>query len=159
MNVMQPPFPEPAPRQFPHVLIVEDDRAAAHLIRAVVLRHGHGCSATVVHDGTEAVRYFAGEEAYRDREIHPYPDLVILDLGLPGMDGFEVLAWLDGQAALKDTPIVVFSGSADPASAERAYALGARAFLPKSADPVRLAVVVSETLARWTPKQREGTTG
>lgn len=156
---MNPPAPQLPPKQFPHVLIVEDDRAAAHLIRAVVLRHGHGCSATVVHDGMAAVRYITGEEEYRDREIHPYPDLVILDLGLPGMDGFEVLSWLDGHGPTRDTPIVVFSGSADPAAAERAYALGARAFLPKSADPVRLAVVVSDTLARWTPQRREGTTG
>lgn len=131
----------------------------AALIRAIVLRHGHGCSATVVRDGLQAIRYLRGAPPFQNRQENPSPDLVILDLGLPGISGFQVLTWMDNNTQIVDAPVVVFSGSADPEDARRAYALGARAYLSKSADPTRLIEVVSETLERWTPERRDGTGG
>lgn len=148
-----------AARRPPHVLIIEDEVGAASLILAVVRRHGHGCSATIVGDGLQAMRYLRGVPPYDDRETYPTPDLVILDLALPGISGFQVLTWMDNNQKLVHSPVVVFSGSSDPESARRAFLLGARAFLPKSADPVVLAEVVRDALARWAPERRDGTTG
>lgn len=149
-----------ATRRFPHVLIVEAEVSVAALIRAVVLRHGHGCSATVVYDGAEAIAYFGGEGRFADREIYPLPDLVILDLGLPGIDGYEVLAWMDGRPECADSPVVVVSAAAEQEAARRAYDLGARGFVPRSADPSRLAAVVRATLLRWGPERaRERSAG
>lgn len=146
-------------RPGPHVLIVEDDSAAAHFIRAVVLRLAQRSTASLVHDGLDAIRYFQGEGPFADRDIHPLPDLVILDLGLPGLHGLEVLAWLDQNKPSRETPVVVFSGVADTESTRQAFELGARTVLHKSGDPVRLAIAVGEALARWTSAAREGTNG
>lgn len=145
-----------ATRRFPHVLIAEAEAAAASLIRAVVLRYGPGCSATLVGDGAEAIAYLRGEKPFTDREIYPLPDLVILDLGLPGIDGYEVLAWMDERPECADCPVVVVSATVEQEAARRAYNLGARGFLPRSADPSRLAQVVRETLLRWWPERARG---
>ena len=160
VSTAHPPHGEaPATRLHPHVLIIEDEVVTASIIRAIVMRHGHGCSTTIVRDGLQAMRYFRGVPPYEDRQTHPKPHLVILDLGLPGVSGFQVLTWMDNNADVANSPVVVFSGTTDPEAARRAYALGARAYLPKSADPVRLAEVVRETLARWAPASRDGTSG
>lgn len=143
----------------PHVLVVEDEATTASLIRAVVMRHGRGCSATIVNDGHQAMRYLRGAKPFEDRRIHPKPDLVILDLGLPGISGFQVLTWMDNNDRTAESPVVVFSGSTDPEAARRAYALGARAYLPKSADLARLAELVRDVLARWDFESRDGTGG
>lgn len=153
-----PASPRPA-SWGPHVLIVEDDAATAALIRAIVMRHGRGCSVTHVPDGRRAVRYLSGEAPFHDREIHPDPDLVILDLGLPDVSGLDVLAWLDDYPDAPDTAVLVFSGTQDPQDAERAYALGARAFLHKSADPTQLIALVKDVIERWVPEARDGTHG
>lgn len=150
--------PPPA-RRGPHVLIVEDDGGTAALIRAIILRHSGGCSVSRVADGTDAVRYLGRDAPYEDRETHPDPDLVILDLGLPGMNGLEVLAWLDDADEAADPAVVVFSGTQDPDDAQKAYALGARAFLHKSADPAQLIAVVKDVMERWVPQARDGTSG
>jgi CheY-like chemotaxis protein len=138
---------------------VEDEVGTASLVRAIVLRHGHGCSVTLVDDALKAMHYLEGQAPWDDREIHPHPDLVILDLGLPGINGFALLDWMDDHHYIADTPVVVFSGTVDPEAAQKAYALGARAFLPKSANPTRLAQVVREMLVRWAPLSRDGTGG
>jgi len=146
-------------RPHPHVLIVEDDPGTAALIRAVVMRHGRGLSAAIVRDGLQAMRYLRGVAPFDDRRANPEPDLVILDLVLPGISGFQVLTWMDNNGRTAHSPVVVFSGSADPEAARRAYALGARAFLPKSANPVYLAELVRDVLSHWASEARDGTRG
>ena len=160
MNMTDPHLDDAqAARRPPHVLIIEDEVGTASLILAVVRRQGHGCSATIVKDGLQAMRYLRGVPPYDDRETHPEPDLVILDLALPGISGFQVLTWMDNNQKMVHSPVVVFSGSSDPEAARRAFTLGARAYLPKSADPILLAEVVRDALAAWAPESRDGTTG
>lgn len=125
----------------PHVLVVEDDPVTANVVRAVVTRQG--ATVTVLGNGLDAVDYLSGSPPWH---LNPFPSLVVLDLGLPGADGFEVLGWMSASRLLRVAPVIVFSASADPADQRLAMELGARVFLRKPADPVTLAHAVQELL-------------
>ena len=143
----------------PFILIVEDDPDHAALIRAAFKKRlSHARTHTVV-SGLEARSYLAGEGFYEDRDRHPLPTLVVLDLGLSdsvGFEGgFEVLGWLAEQEEVSSIPVVVFTASDHPEHAEMAYELGARRFLKKADDYGNLTKVVKEELQRMETEQRE----
>lgn len=84
-----------------------------------------------VQSGETAMAYLGGHQAYADRQIYPLPDLVLLDLKMPGKSGFDVLAWIRGQEHLKQLPVVIFTASVLVEDRERALELGATHFLVK----------------------------
>jgi CheY-like chemotaxis protein len=85
----------------------------------------------VVRDGEEAISYLSGEGKYRNREEFPLPDLVLLDLKMPRVDGFEVLQWVRQQPNLAALRVVVLTSSEDLHDVNRAYKLGANSFMVK----------------------------
>jgi CheY-like chemotaxis protein len=124
-----------SPKEGP-VLIVDDDPYDALLTQGVIDELEPRFPVQILTSGEDLVAYFQGEGLYHDRTHYPYPGLVLLDLKMPNMDGFEVLAWLKGHPEHKAVPIVVLSGFADMVEqVTRAYNLGAHSFLPK---PVQL---------------------
>ena len=94
-------------------------------------------------DGEEAVAYLQGAEQFDNREVHPFPNLVILDLKLPRVNGFDVLAWMRNEQKLRRLPVIVLTSSSHQADVTRAYDLGANSFLVK---PVAFEALV--TLAK-----------
>ena len=101
----------------------------------------------MARDGKEARDFL---EAARDRDSDPpLPDLIILDLALGEISGLEVLEWVGTQDRLNDIPVIVFSGTDDPETARRAYALGARRYVVKPSDFRQLVDVVCEVVPRW----------
>jgi CheY-like chemotaxis protein len=115
----------------PVILLVDDNPHDVVLIRLAFRRVGIIDTIHLVKDGTEAMRYIRGEGAYADRHQFPIPTLVLLDLKMPQTSGFDVLSWIREQPALANVVIVVMSGSRNDEDIERAYALGANAFLTK----------------------------
>jgi len=89
-----------------------------------------------VRDGQEAIDYLDGDGQYKDRETFPLPDVIILDLRMPRVTGFEFLTWLHSESSgnLKLIPVMVFSTSALEADVDRAYALHANCYLTKPVD-------------------------
>jgi len=81
--------------------------------------------------GNEAVAYLRGDGPHADRARFPFPALVLLDLNMPGMNGFEVLAWIREQPALKQLPVHILSASSRVNDRERALQLGADSYLVK----------------------------
>lgn len=75
--------------------------------------------------------YFNGTGEYEDRSKFPLADLVLLDLKMPGMDGFEVLGWIRRHQTLKDLPVVVLTSSELLFDVTRAYEVGANSYLVK----------------------------
>jgi len=76
-----------------------------------------------------------GQGRFADREAFPYPSLIMLDLRMPAMDGFEVMAWLKSHSLHAAIPVIVLSAFDQQQNIRRAYQLGARTFLSKPVHP------------------------
>jgi CheY-like chemotaxis protein len=83
------------------VLLVEDDDDDVFILRRAIVAAELPVVLHVAKSGDEAVDYLSGQNGFGDRKRFPIPDLVFLDLKLPGRDGFDVLAWRRGQPGLK----------------------------------------------------------
>jgi CheY-like chemotaxis protein len=84
-----------------------------------------------VQGGQEAIDYLSGTDAYTDRIRYPLPNLILTDLKMPRKSGMEVLQWLRQESDLPYLPVIVLSSSCQPEDVERAYILGANAFVDK----------------------------
>jgi len=116
------------------ILLVEDGEDDVLLIRKAFARAYLDNPMHVVKDGEEAVAYLSGEGQYANRAEHPLPSLILLDLKMPRMDGFQVLEWLRAQPGIRGIPVVVLTTSDLMQDVNRAYTLGANSFLVKPMD-------------------------
>src|SRR5437763_48374 len=88
-----------------------------------------GAKSSVATDGQHAIDYLSGHKKFADRDKHPMPCLILLDLKLPLKMGLEVLEWVRGQPPpMKNTIVIVLSSSVHEGDIARAYGLGANAF-------------------------------
>ncbi len=110
------------------VLLVEDDDADADLAREALAESSLATELHVVIDGASALAFLRRSGAHADA---PVPDLVLLDLNMPGLDGRAVLAEVKRDPALRDIPVVVLSSSASPRDVASAYALSANCYVTK----------------------------
>lgn len=113
------------------ILLVEDNPDDVLLIKRAFKKAGLPHSLQIASHGEEAVDYLAGDGGYADREKHPFPALLLLDLQLPRRSGHEVLEWLRAQEDLRRLPVVVLTSSREPTDINRAYDLGANSYLVK----------------------------
>lgn len=113
------------------ILLVEDDINDALLLRRAFAKAGGRNTIVQLEDGDAAVAYLGGTDDYADRERHPLPCLILLDLKLPRRSGFEVLEWMRAQPGLKRLPVVVLTSSQQSQDINRAYDLGANSYLVK----------------------------
>jgi CheY-like chemotaxis protein len=88
----------------------------------------------IVRDGEEAIAYLRGEGKYSNRAEFPLPSLILLDLKMPKVDGFEVLKWLRQQPGLSTLRVVVLTSSDAIRDVNTAYHLGANSFMVKPMD-------------------------
>lgn len=119
------------PSARPVILLVDDNPHDVVLIRLAFRKVGIIDTIQLVKDGAEAMRYIIGEGMYADRRQFPPPTLILLDLKMPGANGFEVLKWIRSQETLEALVVVVMSGSRDDGDIQRAYQLGANSYLIK----------------------------
>jgi CheY-like chemotaxis protein len=118
----------------PLVLAVDDNDDDVMLIRRAFERAAVGNPLRVVRSGLEALAYFNGEPPYEDRAEHPLPGLVLLDIKMPGMDGFEVVKWIRSRSDLNPIAVVMLTSSDAIRDVNLAYQLGANSFLVKPLD-------------------------
>jgi CheY-like chemotaxis protein len=116
------------------VLLVEDDLNDIFLVKRAFKAASIQNPLQVVTDGLEAINYFRGEGKYADRKTYPLPKLVVMDIKMPRRTGFEVLEWLKHDHLLRRIPIVIVSSSDNPMDINRAYELGANAYMVKPVD-------------------------
>jgi len=102
----------------------------------------------VVRDGEEAIDFLKGEGKFSNRDEYPLPDLLLLDLKMPRIDGFEVLKWVRQESGLNSLRIIVLTSSQHMADVNAAYRLGANSFLVKPLDFDRF-VETSRSLSRY----------
>jgi CheY-like chemotaxis protein len=113
---------------------VEDEENDALLIRRAFERAGINDSLQRVCNGLEALAYLSGDPPFQDRNRYPLPFVVMLDIKLPLMDGFEVLKWIRKQPAFLSLCVVMLTSSDDMRMVNRAYRLGANSFFVKPLD-------------------------
>jgi len=122
------------------VLLVEDSAADARLTREVLKGGAVANRLTVVTDGAEALSYLRREGRYRDARR---PDVVLLDLNLPKMDGREVLDHIRTDKALDGIPVVILTTSGAERDIAGAYEGRANSYLQKPVDPNEFARIVA----------------
>ncbi len=129
-------------RRLLDVLLIEDDPGDALMIREAFDHHDIRHNLHHVADGVEAIRFLRREAEYADA---PRPDLVLLDLNLPRMDGREVLRDVKGDPALRAIPVVVLTTSEADEDILRSYELHANAYVTKPVDLERFMDVMRMT--------------
>lgn len=123
----------------PRVLIVDDDPAIRLL-----------CAATLREDGYDVIQAANGQEGL-DRALNDSPDVVLLDISMPVLDGFGLAEALRGDERTQKLPLVFLSGEADSDVVTRAYEAGAAGFFSKPFDPAQVGPFIERVLARLAP--------
>jgi len=113
------------------VLHVEDDPNDTLLFQHACRKAGVIFDLQAVSDGDQAIAYLRGANDFSDRGKYPLPQLILLDLKMPRVSGFDVLAWIRSEDSLKQMPVVVLTSSNHDADIKRAYDLGAKSYLVK----------------------------
>jgi CheY-like chemotaxis protein len=127
------------------ILIAEDDEADILLLKRAFEEVGFSHKIDFVHDGQEAIDFLTRLCQAKDDRM---PVLLVLDLKMPRRTGLEVLQWLRQQPALRCLPAMIFSSSGRGDDIERAYSLGANAFVVKPASTTDRAEV-TRFLRAW----------
>jgi CheY-like chemotaxis protein len=115
----------------PAILLVEDSEDDAFVMNRALKRAGLPAPLRVLTDGQQAIDYFGGTGDFKNREQHPLPSVLFLDLKLPYANGFEVLSWLRQKREFDSLRVVILTGSAEPRDRDKAMALGAQHYLVK----------------------------
>jgi len=136
------------------ILIVEDREDDILVMRRAFEKALVTNPVQVVRDGEEAISYLSGEGKFANRAEYPLPALVILDLKLPKVDGFEVLIWIRRQEGIRGLPVIVLTSSNQIRDVNRAYSLGANSFVVKELD-FQHAVDFSSFLKHWLHTARK----
>jgi two-component system, response regulator len=113
------------------ILLVDDDDADLELFDLAVEKTGLDIRLETLTAGKEAIDYLEAKGDYADRRAHPWPDVVVLDLKMPGLNGFDFLAWRKASSIYSTIPVVVLSGSISPVDAEMAAGMGANKHMVK----------------------------
>ena len=113
------------------ILIAEDSEADIFFLLRVMGQAGVVNPIFVVRDGTEALDYLQGAGPYADRAKYPLPGIVLLDLKIPGVDGFDILRWTRSRPEMQRTLMVAVSSYDGVYGINLAYECGADTFLSK----------------------------
>jgi CheY-like chemotaxis protein len=140
----------------PVILVADDDENDAFLLRQALMETKVRCRLETVRNGKEAIDYLNGEGDYGNRNLHPWPTLMLLDLKMPIADGFDVLAWWQNKVRDRELPIVVMSSSNQQTDIQKALALGATAYHVKPASFDYLLAVVRELGNRFLMREQVG---
>ena len=136
------------------ILLVDDDENDVLLIQRAFQKAGMRNNLKVVRNGQQAIEYLGAQGSYTDRDKFPLPFLVLLDLKMPGVDGFEVLEWMRRDPSVKSLLVVVLTSSNLQSDVDRAYELGANSYLVKPVEFDEMVHLVQRFEAYWTEINR-----
>lgn len=128
------------------ILLVEDSPSDAELTIDALRSARVLNTVTRVSDGVEALRYLRHEGDYADQ---PHPDLILLDLNLPRMSGYELLEIIKNDEALRRTPVIILTTSYAERDIARSYQLQANCYVSKPVDLQAFLDVVQQTGVFW----------
>lgn len=136
------------------VMVADDSPNDLFLLRRSLGNHPRLAIVAEVPNGEDAIDYLAGRGKYSDRQQFPLPDLLVLDIRMPRVNGFEVLAWLQNQD-FPNLKTLMLSGSALASDRDQALALGAHDFHTKAGSREQREQIVAamEALLNQQPAQ------
>lgn len=132
-----------------HILLVEDKRMDIELTLDAFEEARLKNTIQVAKNGQEALDYVFGRAQYADREPYPFPNLVLLDLKLPGVDGFEVLRQIKSTPLLKRLPVVILTSSKEEGDRALSYDIGANSYIVKPVSFDGFLDVIREINGYW----------
>ena len=133
----------------PRILVVEDNPSDLALTLHALKADGVPKQVDVVRDGAEALEYLFGAGRYEGRRVVEGPDLVLLDLKLPLVDGFEVLRAVRSATSTESVPITILTSSAEERDITQSYRLGANSYVVKPTDFRQFAKALHLLSAYW----------
>jgi CheY-like chemotaxis protein len=136
----------------PTLLVIEDAQDQALLVGVAARRAHPGLEVETVGNGLDGIAYLAESAPFAEHPTRPTPALVILDLYMPEVDGFDVLEWIRERQNPLPFPIVVLTGSPKPEDEARALQLGAVAVHKKPTNLPGLGETVQDIVLRWIGK-------
>lgn len=113
------------------ILLVEDNEADIDLTLDAFRETRLHNIIHVCRNGQEALDYLFGEGDYKNRAVFPLPDIVLLDLKMPGIDGHEVLRRIKGSDGIKRIPVIILTSSKEEGDRALSYDIGANSYLVK----------------------------
>ncbi len=131
------------------ILLVEDNRMDIELTLDAFREARLINTIQVVQNGQEALDFLFGRGKYADRAAYPMPNLVLLDLKLPGIDGFEVLRQIKSTPLLKRLPVIILTSSKEEGDRALSYDTGANSYLVKPVSFDGFLNVVREISNYW----------
>jgi DNA-binding response OmpR family regulator len=143
------------------ILLVEDDDNDVLFLQHSFAKIAPSIALHRVADGREAIDYLAGTGSFADREKHPIPCAVLLDLNLPHKTGFDVLKWIRAQAIFAGMVVIILTASRAEADIAQAYSLHVNSYIVKPSKPNELcefAILFRDYWLRWnqTPQTLPG---
>ncbi len=131
------------------ILLVEDDRGDQELTRRALGEGKIRNDLRIVEDGEEALAYLFRRGKYKDPTASPRPDLLLLDLNLPRVDGREVLEQIRADSKLRRMAVVVLTTSRQEEDVLRSYELGCNSFITKPVDMNQFMQVIQALERYW----------
>lgn len=129
-------------------LLAEDHADDVFLLQQALKKAGVTSHLHVVGNGLEAQAYLKGEGVFGDRILYPFPDVLLLDLNMPRMNGFEVLEWVRQDAQCSRLVVYILSASIRAVDVRRAYELHANGYIVKPTRVNELVAFVA-ALHQW----------
>src|SRR3954453_466720 len=135
------------------ILLAEDDRNDVFLMQRAFEQAGIPNPLFVVRNGQEAIDYLAGKGVYEVREKYPLPGLIFLDLKMPWMDGFDVLAWLRRQRQFDNLRVVMLTSSRLQSDMDKSRQMGAYDYRVKPHQFEDLVLLLHDVRKCWLEAQ------
>lgn len=131
------------------ILLVEDNPDDEALTLRALKKSNILNDVAVAHDGVEALDYLFGEGSYSDRDTSVMPQVVLLDLKLPKIDGLEVLRRVRADERTRLLPVVILTSSKEERDMIEGYKLGANSYIRKPVDFVQFGQAVQQLGLYW----------
>jgi CheY-like chemotaxis protein len=135
------------------ILMAEDNKNDVTLMRRAFAEAGIPNPLIVVRNGREVIEYLEGEGGYADRAKYPVPGLMLLDLKMPWMDGFDVLSWLRRQPQFDGLPVVLLTSSKLQPEVVESRLMGVYDYRVKPHDFGELVRLLADVRKRWLDKR------